>query len=82
MDLETLNAAIARQNVTVATAQFRLGFITALDLRLVQLTLVDTRARRVEALYPARRAEAELRLLAGELLPPEAALAGTDLVGD
>ena len=78
VDLETQNENIARQNVTVATAQFRLGFITALDLRLVQLALVDTRTRRVEALYQARRAETELRLLAGDLLPPEAAIVGTD----
>ena len=67
--LETLNETIARDNVRVALAQLRLGFITPIDLRQIQLTLVDIRVRRVEAVYQARLAEAELRLLAGELLP-------------
>lgn len=71
VDLETLNEGIARENVRVALAQLRLGFISALDLRQIQLALVDVRLRRIEAAYQARRAEAELRLLAGELLPAE-----------
>ena len=75
VELETLNERVARENVRVALAQLRLGFITPVDLRQVQLTLVDVRTRRVEAVYQARLAEAELRLLAGELLPPGAATA-------
>lgn len=67
--LETQNEAIAEQNARVALAQLRLGFITALDLRQVQLALLDVQARRIEAVYQAERAEAELRLLAGQLLP-------------
>lgn len=67
--LESQNEAIARENVRVALAQLRLGFITPVDLRQVQLSLVDVRRRRVQAVYQARLAEAELRLLAGELLP-------------
>ncbi len=69
VELETLNETIARENVRVALAQLRLGFITPVDLRQIQLTLVDVRVRRVEAVYQARLAEAELRLLAGDLLP-------------
>ena len=69
VDLESQNEAIARENVRVALAQLRLGFITPVDLRQVQLTLVDVRRRRVEAVYQARLAEAELRLLSGDLLP-------------
>ena len=72
VELETLNERVARENVRVALAQLRLGFITPVDLRQIQLSLVDVRTRRVEAVYQARLAEAELRLLAGELLPPEA----------
>lgn len=67
--LEVQNEAIARQNVRVALAQLRLGFITPIDLRQVQLTLLDAEARRIEAVYQASRAEFELRLLAGQLLP-------------
>ncbi len=70
-DLEALNESIARENVRVALAQLRLGFITPVDLRQIQLTLVDVRTRRVETVYQALIAEAELRLLAGELLPAE-----------
>lgn len=71
-ELETLNETIARENVRVALAQLRLGFITPVDLRQIQLTLVDVRRRRVEAVYQVGLAEAELQLLAGTLLPPEA----------
>jgi outer membrane protein TolC len=74
VELESQNEAIARENVRVALAQLRLGFITPVDLRQVQLTLVDVRRRRVEAVYQARLAEAELRLLAGDLLPPGSVL--------
>ena len=81
VDLEALNERVARENVRVALAQLRLGFITPVDLRQIQLTLVDVRTRRVEAVYQARLAEAELRLLAGELLPPGAAVASALLGG-
>jgi outer membrane protein TolC len=79
VELETLNERIARQNVRVALAQLRLGFIRPVDLRQIQLTLVDIRSRRVEAVYQARLAEAELRLLAGDLLPVGAARAAEPL---
>ena len=80
VDLETLNERVARENVRVALAQLRLGFITPVDLRQIQLTLVDVRTRRVEAAYQARLAEAELRLLAGVLLP-RGAVAAPSLLG-
>ena len=80
-DLERLNESIARENVRVALAQLRLGFITPVDLRQIQLTLVDVRVRRVEAVYQARLAEAELRLLAGALLPAEARVSPAILDG-
>jgi outer membrane protein TolC len=67
--LEAQNRAVARENVRVALAQFQLGFITPIDLRQVQLALLDAETRLVDAVFQARRAEAELRLLAGDLLP-------------
>ncbi len=73
--LEAGNERVARQNVRVALAQLQLGFITPIDLRLVQLALVDVQTRRVEAVYQTRTAEASLRALAGLLLPPGAAVA-------
>ncbi|HEX9950994.1 MAG TPA: TolC family protein [Rubricoccaceae bacterium] len=77
--LETQNERVARQNVRVALAQLQLGLITPIDLRLVQLSLVDVRTRLVEAVFQTRSAEASLRALAGVLLPPEAAVAETPL---
>ncbi|HEX8384675.1 MAG TPA: TolC family protein, partial [Rubricoccaceae bacterium] len=74
--LEAQNERIARQNVRVALAQLQLGLITPIDLRLVQLSLVDVQTRLVEAVYQTRSAEAGLRALVGGLLPPAAALAG------
>jgi outer membrane protein len=69
--LEGQNRAVARENVRVALAQFQLGFITPIDLRQVQLAQLDAETRLVDAVYLAERAEAELRLLAGEMLPPD-----------
>ena len=66
--LETQNVDVARQNVRVALAQYRLGFTTPVDLRQVQLSAVEAESRLVEAVYLARVAEAELRLVAGTLL--------------
>lgn len=67
--LEEENRLVARENVRVALAQFQLGFITPIDLRQVQLAQLDAEVRLVDAVYAARQAEAELRLLAGALLP-------------
>jgi outer membrane protein TolC len=64
--LEVQNRAIARENVRVALAQFQLGFITPIDLRQVQLALLDAELRLVDAIFLAARAEAELRFIAGE----------------
>jgi outer membrane protein TolC len=63
--LEEQNRAVARENVRVALAQFQLGFITPIDLRQVQVALLDAEVRLVEAVYLALLAEAELRFLAG-----------------
>ena len=71
--LETQNVAIARQNVDVALAQYRLGFTTPVDLRLVQLAAVEAESRLVDAVYLARTAETELQLVAGTLLPRQIA---------
>jgi len=67
--LEDQNRAVARANARVALAQLQLGFISPVDLRQVQIALLDAETRYVDAVFQARRAEAELRLLAGDLLP-------------
>ena len=73
--LEEANVAVARQNVRVALAQQELGLISALDLRQIQLSLVDAETRRIDALAALVLTDAEIRTRAGRLLPPDAALA-------
>ena len=73
--LETQNVAVARASARVALRQLELGFITALDLRQVQLALLDAETRRVDARFQLLLAETDLRLRAGTLLPAAEALA-------
>ena len=73
--LEDANVTVARQNVRVALAQQELGLISPLDLRQIQLALVDAETRRIDALAALVTAEASLLSRAGRLLPAEAAVA-------
>ncbi|CAN5495598.1 TolC family protein [soil metagenome] len=72
--LETQNLEVVRRNVQVALSQFELGFISAIDLRQIQLALVTAEVSLAQTIFQTRLAATELRLLAGELLPPDAAL--------
>jgi outer membrane protein TolC len=65
VDLEDENAALARENVEVALARFRLGASTSLELREVQRALVEAESRLVAARSAARAAEVDLLALAG-----------------
>lgn len=65
--LEEENAEIARENVAVALARFRLGASTSLELREVQRALIAADSRLVAARFDARSAEIDLLALAGLL---------------
>lgn len=69
MTLETENVAVARRNVEIAYAQLRAGTITAVDLRQVQVSLLDAQTRLFDATFGAKQAETELRRLSGTLAP-------------
>jgi outer membrane protein TolC len=69
MTLETENVAVARRNVEIAYAQLRAGTITAVDLRQVQVSLLDAQTRLFDATFGAKQAETELRRLGGTLAP-------------
>lgn len=66
--LEAENVAVARRNVEIAYAQQRAGTITAVDLRQVQVSLLNAQTRLLDAQFSAKQAELELRRLGGSLL--------------
>ena len=57
-----------RSQVDVALESYRLGMLTAVDLRDVQQGLLDAENRLLLAQYEAKSAELQLRMLAGNLL--------------
>ena len=73
MALEGENVTVARRNVDIAYAQLRTGTITAVDLRQVQLSLLDAQTRLLDATFAAKRAETELRRLSGTIAVPASA---------
>jgi len=68
MDLETANLAGIRTQVDVGLESYRLGAITSVELRDVQQGLIAAENRMLLAQYEAKRAELELKWLAGSLL--------------
>lgn len=74
MRLEDENVTVARRNVEIAYAQLRTGTITAVDLRQVQVSLLDAQTRLLDATFAAKRAETELRRLNGTIAGQASAL--------
>ncbi len=68
VDLETDNLLGIRTQVDVALESYRLGSLTAVELRDVQQGLVTAENRMLLAQYEAKRAELELKWLSGRLL--------------
>lgn len=66
--LEEQNLEGARTQSTVALESYRLGAITAVELREVQLALVSAEQRLLVARYEAKLAELQLQWLAGRLV--------------
>lgn len=68
MDLEEGNLAGARTQMDIALESYRIGVITAVQLRDVQQALIDAENRLLAARYEAKLAELQLNWLAGTLL--------------
>lgn len=66
--LEELNLRGARLQVEVALEGYRIGSLAGIELREVQLGLVNAERRSLVARYEAKLAELRLRWLAGELV--------------
>ncbi|HEX5625949.1 MAG TPA: TolC family protein [Saprospiraceae bacterium] len=66
--LESENAALAEENVSLAMNRFRLGNTNSLELKYAQQSLEDSLTRIVQTRYEAKLAETELLRLKGELI--------------
>lgn len=71
--MEQENLEVADENVDVSLERFRLGAITALELREAQRNYIAARNRLISALYEAKQSETELLRLAGKLVQAEVA---------
>lgn len=67
MELEATNEAIAKQNLSITIAKFRIGTITTLEFRTAQLNEINAKVRYTAAQYQAKLAEIKLKELAGKL---------------
>lgn len=68
LELEEMNLAGIGEQVQVALESYRLGMITAVELRDVQQGLINAENRLLLAQYEAKSAELQLKWLAGRLL--------------
>lgn len=67
VELERKNLLLASENITIASARFRMLNITSVELRQVQISYIDAENRLYDALYQAKLAESELSLLTGDI---------------
>jgi outer membrane protein len=65
--LEKNTLALIEENNVIATERFRKLAITSLELRQVQIDYINGQTRYINSLYMAKLAEAEMKLLAGDL---------------
>jgi outer membrane protein TolC len=67
VELEKTTLQLILENNLIATERFRKLAITSLELRQVQLDYINGQSRYINALFQAKLAEAEMKLLAGSL---------------
>jgi len=65
--LEKQTLELIQENNQIATERFKKLAITSLELRQIQLDLINSQTRYFNALFTAKMAEAEMKLLAGQL---------------
>ena len=65
--METRNLEMVRENVAIAAEKYRLGTLSAIDLRTIQQKQIDAESRLISAKVQAKQAEQELLRLSGEL---------------
>jgi len=65
--MENRNLEMVRENVAIAAEKYKLGSLSAIDLRTVQQKQIDAESRLISARVQAKQAEQELLRLSGEL---------------
>jgi outer membrane protein TolC len=68
LSLEQQNLNVARQNVEIAVERYRIGVATFLELRDVQLNVVRTAGRLIDAQFNTKLAEIELLRLSSGII--------------
>lgn len=66
--LEEQNLATATENLSIAMERYRLGNLSGLDLREVQMSLLEARESLLSVKYQAKLAEISLMLISGRIM--------------
>ena len=66
--LEEQNLSTASENLTIAMERYRLGNLSGIDLREVQMSLLEARESLLSVKYQAKLAEISLMLISGRIM--------------
>jgi outer membrane protein TolC len=67
-DIENENMKVVTENNTIAMERFRKASITTVELRQVQISLIESQNRMINALYQMRQSEADVLLITNRLV--------------
>ena len=67
IELETNNLEIAKQNIDITLAKYKIGTIPTIEFRAAQQNYINAQLRLSEAKYQAKLSEITLKQLAGNL---------------
>ena len=67
IEFEDESRESASLNLEAALAKYRLGSLSGIEFRDIQLSYMNASDRRLRALYQAKESEISLHLMAGEL---------------
>src|SRR5690606_110991 len=67
IELETSNEEIAKENLDITMAKYRIGTIPTIEFRTAQLNYINAQLRLSNAKYEAKLSEVVLKQLAGNL---------------
>lgn len=70
LELEESNLTLAKQNAEIALERYRLGLLTAIELREAQRNQLVAENRLIDIQYQAKAAEIELKRISSSLLQP------------
>ena len=67
IDLEANNEEIAKENLDITLAKYKIGTIPTIEFRTAQLNYINATLRLSDAIYQAKLSEITLKQLAGSL---------------